>query len=443
MNQPVIDLRDKLDAKVKEAHKLLENPTQESLMQAGALNDEIKTLRTQLEGVTALDDTVKSASQFMNFGNGTMVHGFKDAGKTLVDGPSNRVEQYGEGVLSERQIKAITDSSYKSAMASYLRDPSGRKIDSHDFKTLQEGADSAGGFLLPEEWLQRLIEKKPTPTRVNEKVTKLNCAGDSLTIPRSVYNTDDLWTTNMRATWTGEIPASSTAAQVTDPTFGQTTINIFTAMMTLPISRNLMEDAGFDITAWVQQKFFETIDLFTDQTILKGTGNGQPTGIMVSPGSTFSGQPQPAVVSMGNPFTFSGVTSVAWDVAEQYDENLGWVFNKTNVGKTLAQMVDSQGRPLWSYGYNDSGIMNPPPIRQRTLEGYPVYYSGFMPNTGANNYPVIFGDLTGYAWITRVGASIEILREILATTNQVLAVLRFRAGGQVIEPWKLRIGQQA
>jgi HK97 family phage major capsid protein len=62
-----------------------------------------------------------------------------------------------------------------------------------------------------------------------------------------------------------------------------------------------------------------------------------------------------------------------------------------------------------------------------------------MPNVAANNYPVIFGDLSGYTMVNRVGFSIQVLRELYAELGQVAVVGRIRFGGQVLEPWRLRL----
>ena len=80
---------------------------------------------------------------------------------------------------------------------------------------------------------------------------------------------------------------------------------------------------------------------------------------------------------------------------------------------------------------------------KRQLAGYPVTYSGFMPNRGSANYPVILGDLGGYYLVERVGFSIQVLNEVYAEVNQKVLLGRLRFGGQVAEPWRIKIGQQS
>jgi HK97 family phage major capsid protein len=173
-----------------------------------------------------------------------------------------------------------------------------------------------------------------------------------------------------------------------------------------------------------------------DNMILNGTGLGQPSGILLNPGADNS---QPAVVNSGdaNTLTADGLISLGFTLPEQYEDGAAFVMNKTSTAATVAKLKDQDNRYLWGYGLQDSGLQVN--MRGRTLLGYDVVLSGFMPNVGTSNYPIIFGDLNGYYLVNRVGFSIQVLRELYAETNQVLILGRLRFGGQVTEPWKLRI----
>ncbi len=92
---------------------------------------------------------------------------------------------------------------------------------------------------------------------------------------------------------------------------------------------------------------------------------------------------------------------------------------------------------MWGYGLQDDGLS--PDLHSRRLLGYDVNYSGFMPSPAAGTYPVIFGDLSGYYLVNRVGFSIQVLRELYAETNQILLLGRLRFGGQVAEDWKIKV----
>lgn len=368
------------------------------------------------------------------------VEGFDPAGGVTIGTRFNQppllLDDEGPGGLEPKVRAAIASTPYKQAFRSYLRvGLQGLRAD--ELRTLQEGVDTGGGFLVPEDILALVIAKQPTPTQVAGRVTQLQTSRDALLIPKVNYAADDLYTTGMRVTWTQEAPASATTARVTDPVFGQVRIPVFTAMMSMPLTNDVVEDALFPIVAWSSAKFAETIDLLRDNMILNGSGVGQPAGILVNPGSPNN----PAVITSGNAsaLTADGIQNIAWSLPPQYDAAAVWVFNKTSAGQAIATLKDANNRYLWGMGLQDSGLA--PGYTNRLLVGYPVLFSGFMPNVGANNYPIIFGDLTGYYLLNRVGFSIQVLREVYAETNQIVLLGRIRFGGLVAEDWKLKIQQ--
>lgn len=363
------------------------------------------------------------------------------AGKSVIERSAGGLEM----VLDEgpqfggvKMAQVTGSDDYKSAFRTYLRKGE-RGLVGAEVKTLQEGVDDAGGFLVPLDFLNRIISRVPTPTRVAGRVTTFQTGRDKIAIPIVKYTTDDNYTTGMRVTWTGEVPATSTTQRVTEPVFGQVSVPIHTAMMSMPLTLDVVEDAMFPLVNWASDKFAETVGVFKDDFILNGNGVGKPEGILLNPGAT----DQPAIVNWGNPLTADGVQGVPWVLPEQYEDNATWVFNKTSTGKAIGALKDGNNRYLWSNfdnnlqdGYGAGGFRRP-------LIGYPVTFSGLMPNQGANNFSGIFGDLAGYYLVNRVGFSIQVLRELYAETNQILLLGRLRVGGLTAEPWRLKIAKNA
>jgi HK97 family phage major capsid protein len=224
---------------------------------------------------------------------------------------------------------------------------------------------------------------------------------------------------------------------VTDPVFGSVRVPVYTAMLSMPVTQDLIEDSAVALLPWIESRFSETIELLKDNMILNGSGVGQPAGILMNPGGT--GQPSTVNVGASGAVTADGIISVGWSLPEQYDEQARWIFNKTVTGQAIAKLKDAENRYIWSMGTQDGGLS--PSIQNRELLGYPVNYSGFMPDPANNAYPVIFGDLRGYYLVNRVGFSIKVLNELYAETNQVLLLGRVRFGGVVAEEFRLKIGK--
>jgi len=362
--------------------------------------------------------------------------GMRPAGSVQVENKNGKLlmNEDGESLIDDKTREIISGTEYKSVYSRFLR--VGREgLKDSELKVLQEGSDIAGGYLVTDEILARLISPEPAPTSVQGRVTRMNTGTDAMAIPRVVYSTDSIYSSGMRVTWTGEVPASATTHRVTEPSFGQIRIPIYTAMMSLPITNSMVEDASFGIVNWCTSKFNETVNLLYDNMILNGIGAGQPAGILRNPNGT--DEPATVVSGAASALTADGIINLTFAVPEQYDDNSAFIFNKTNCGRQIALLKDGDGRPLWSTGPQDSGLAVG--FRNRPLQGYPVVLNAFMPNATTNTYPIIFGDLRGYYLVSRVAFSIQVLRELYAETDQILLLGRVRFGGAVVEPWRMKI----
>ena len=380
--------------------------------------------------------------------NGVTMHGFTPSGAVTVH-PDGTVEDPQYNGISDRALKVWGDQQYRKAYWNVMRKMANMHYAPHldpEVKFLQEGTDTEGGFTVPQAFYDKIIMKKPTPTRLYPAVNRLQCSRDRLVIPKVPYTTDNLWATPMRVAWVGENPASATSSYVTDPTFGTVTIPIYTAMMSLPITRDLLEDSAFNLETWVADQFAETIELTRDNVILNGSGVNQPTGILSTPTYAYTSSEvngQIAYVPVGNSAnlpTADGMIQLAEIMPEQYEENCRYIFNKVSGGMNLRLLKDAQGRYLFART-GDNGPGSLVAGRPTECNGYPFSYSGFMPNVAANSLSYIFGDLSGYSMIDRVGFDIQIARELLIQYNQILVVGRIRLGGQVTEEWKFKIGK--
>lgn len=410
----------------------------------------IEAISAEGQGLQRQMDALKKAGEFAAWAgqsagglplaapSGARVEGTRPAGEANVtyqtDGKGHKsilVNDDGEMLVDAKTFKTLTDPEYGRAFKGYLRlGLNGIKSDA--LKVLQEGVDTSGGFLVPEDILNRLIAKEPAPTNIAGRVQTLNTTRDSITIPKIVYTTDNQYTTGMRVTWTGEIPAAATTARVTEPSFGQVRIPIFTAMMSLPLTNDMIEDSAVDIVGWCTRKFQETNELLFDNMIINGGGATQPDGILINAQFVSNDVHTGAASSL----TWDGLLNLLYALPPQYDRNATVIMNKTNCALALSKLQDGNGRPYWTVGAGDYGLAGQ--RINRDLVGYPVLFNEFMPNVSAGLYPIVFGDFTGYYLVRRIGFSIQVLRELYAETNQVVLLGRVRFGGQLVEDWRLR-----
>ena len=258
-------------------------------------------------------------------------------------------------------------------------------------------------------------------------------------MPRLQYSADDLYTTSIRVTQTGEIPASSTAARINDASLaGTVSIDVNTWMITAVITTDMLEDSVFPLDAFLANKFKETVDLLYDNMILNGIGGGQPDGILNKAVYPQTDPNRPVVLksNTGGGIDYNALIDVMTELPPQYEDGATWIMGKKTGYRSLNKLVDGQSRPIFTMGYNDSGIVDK---RARMLLGDPVTISQFMPAVSSSTYPIIYCDPRGYYHVDRVGFSIQVLREVGAELNQVRIVGRIRFGGACIEPFRFKI----
>lgn len=438
-----------LEAKATRLETLMNAPERSEAEgnEVASLSKEMKALRAKVEAQGELD-AVKGL-----LGAPGDKHVFENKGH---DPESVRL---GAGATNELSAKSLSltpemfatigTNTYKSAFMDYVSKGEHR-MSADSMKVIREGADSAGGFLVPAEMLNQIISKKPAATTFLGKVRRLTTSRDSLNIPALVWPTDDIRYSSVDATATGEIPSSSTAAQITDPTWANVRIQIFTYMMSGQLSKDILEDNAFDVEAEISRQMADAYRLKMMQKLTIGTGIGEPIGIVAAPDTTIAGQLQIDSYALGSPFTAAKINMLPWFIPDQYDDaELSWMFRKQTTGRIIRGLVDGNSRPIWSNGAADYGLSGLPAVPAQ-LAGYPFMFNAYMPDAvnssdayQANTFPLVFGDFTGFAAIERIGFSLQVLNETKAKDNQIELVGRGRFGGQTIEPWKLRAGKVA
>lgn len=449
-------LRAELSEKSAEANAILDKKdrTAEEGTKALKLINELKGVKARIETELAVEASRSDLGEIKSWseeadrrlpfsakgGDGASVmEGSTRAGMAELYLKNGHLEDWrdtGPGTFGEKAWDAFQKKGYAQSFRKFLKKGE-RGLSELERKDLQIGLDEQGGTFAPAEFMATVIGRKPAPTEMINYVTKLTTGSPKLVMPRLQYNADDKYTTAIRVTKTGEIPASSTAARVTDTNLtGTVSIDVNTFMMTLPIGRDLLEDSVFPVDAWIAGKFAETYRLFIEDKILNGTGASEPDGILNNAAAGDANRPEVVLSGAAGAVGYSGLIDLQTALAPQYDEPARFIMNKKSTYRAINKILDSSNRPIFTRGTLDAGLTE---ARSMMLLGDPISFSQFAPNIGSTNYPIVYGDLKGYYHLDRIGFSVEVLREINAQLNQVVVVGRFRVGGAVVEPWRLKI----
>lgn len=341
---------------------------------------------------------------------------------------------------TERVLDAASKPAYKHAFEAYMR----RDIDGvgpNDRKTLSEAIDEAGGFTVPTEMTSKMVKKQMALPSIRANATILTTIRDAVAVPMIRYAGAGakLYTSGVRMKWVGELPASSSEHRVTDPTFGSEQVQVHTAMASMPLTNDLLEDSNFNLEEYVPDILGEAFYLGEEETFWSGTGAGQPQGLLTHPmastADSTTADGMMIVTGDASLLTADGLINLAMALPEQYDINAKWFFNKRSSESAIRKLKSAtSGDYLWPV-IPMVGNLGPASL---DLLGYPVVRSPWAPDVAGNAYPIVFGDMRGYRIVDRVGLSIQRLREVYAETNLTVFLARKRLGGKLIEPYRLK-----
>ena len=283
----------------------------------------------------------------------------------------------GRGPKAPVQAGALESEDYKQAFSQYLR--TGRHSLMEQFAQSIAGDGTQGGFMVPDGFLNRITERLVSYGGIaGQAETITTSTGESLRWPSN----DD--TSNSAAIATEGSAVGSGGA---DFVFGEITLGAFsydatgTSNNPVKVSLELLQDAAFDVEAFVSRKLGERIGRKQAADLANGGGTTAPVGLLT----------KSADVMTATACSLAAVEHV-FQVDAAYREmgNCRWVMSDT----TLAKLWSSQSttnEPLFIPGGADiTGRPGP------TLLGYPITIDA----AAGNN--VAFGDIRQGYIIRRV-----------------------------------------
>lgn len=245
-------------------------------------------------------------------------------------------------------------------------------------------------------------------------------SGEALTVPRS--------TAEGSATWFGE------NVQITEsaPTLSSITLNAYKVGKTLYVSRELLDDTGFDLLGYIADHSGRNIGIAIDAAYVAGDGTAKPTGIIAASGGasaiamvTGTATGFPAAPAGGDP-----LIDAFHSVIPQYRRNASWLMNDASV-KLARKIKDTTGNFLWQPGL----VAGAPD----TLLGRPLFADPNMA-TFVNGAKVIaFGDFRSYAIRDVTPMRFERSDDFKFDTDLVSFKVVYRTDGKMLDQNGLKV----
>lgn len=338
----------------------------------------------------------------------------------------NRTDLHVHSGGSERTVETDEDRAFRSYLRSGIPNqdltfrPATDGADSHVFRAQAEGSGAAGGYLVPEGFRNRIMERLKNFGGLTNVVEH---------VPTSTGNPLP-WPTVDDTANEGEIVAENAqAAGGADLVFGTKTLGAYKYEATgvdgepLKVSWELAMDAEFDLESLVERSLARRIHRKQAKDWATGSGVGQPQGILTG------GTTGITVASNAVGMTYANLLAATNVPDEAYleDGEPVWVMHK-NILTLVQGLVDDVGRPLLQM--STDGISGRP---QRTILGYNVVVDNSFPSSfAAAAKTAVFGNTNlGYVIRDVKEVTMIVLRELFAKTGQIGYMAWARADGMV------------
>ena len=282
---------------------------------------------------------------------------------------------------------------------------------------LQEGTDSEGGYLVPDEFERTLVEALEEENVFRTLAHVIQTSSGDRKIP--------VVASKGTASWVDEEGAYTES----DDAFSQVSIGAYKLGTMIKVSEELLADSVFDLEAYISKEFARRIGAREEESFFNGDGKGKPLGILADAGGAEIG------VNAGSPtaITADDVIDLFYSLKAPYRKNAVWVMNDATV-KQIRKLKDSTGQYLWQ----PSLVAGTPD----TILGRPVKTSAFMPTAAAGAKTIAFGDFK-YYWIAdRQGRTFKKLSELYAANGQVGFLGTQRVDGKLILPEAIKVLKQ-
>lgn len=309
-----------------------------------------------------------------------------------------------------RASDAYTQAFWNQARSKYGVTPEVRNA-------LQEGVDSEGGYLVPDEFEHTLVQALEGGNIIREHAHVFTTSSGSHKIP--------VVTSKGAAAWVDE----EGAIPEDDDAFGQQLIGAHKVGTLIKVSEELLSDSAFDLESYFTSEFARRIGNKEEEAFFTGNGTGKPRGILADAGGAQVG----VTAASATAITADEVIDLFYSLEAPYRKNAIWVLNDSTV-RAIRKLKDGNGQYLWQPALHEGTY--------DTLLGKRIYTSPYVPEITAGAKSIVFGDFSFY-WIgDRQGITFQRLNERFADYGQVGFLASKRLDGKLVLPEAVKVLQQ-
>lgn len=315
--------------------------------------------------------------------------------RAMFDEFKNKIADIDATISMEEQVNSMEQLTNKVEMTAEQQD---YKAMADFIRTNIVNANltkDANGVVIPASIANKIIDRVKEICPIYQLATKYNVKG-TFSIPYVDTATDDI-TVAYSAEFT-ELTAHAHAyksIELKGYLYGALTL----------VSRSLVNNSDFDLVGEVVNRMAEKIAEFLEKELINGTSD-KVAGVIGSYDKTN----MEVESATADKVTADELIDLQELVPDKYQANAVWIMNKAT-RKAIRKLKDGQNNYLlqkdftakWGY----------------TLLDKPVYVTDNIPDIGAGQVGIIYGDLSGLACKQVEVASAQVLQEKYATQHAV------------------------
>ncbi len=279
-------------------------------------------------------------------------------------------------------------------------------------KALQEDTAGEGGYLVPDDFVAKIISKRDNLSFVRDMgIQVIKTSRDKIDLPGE-------GTSLAKFSRTAEEAAYTT----NDPSFIQNQVTIHKWTKRTLISDELLEDNATNMEEWYGTAVARAMAQTEAYYVAVGSGTNQHEGIFTG-GTTDSMQFVGSdVIAPGEPL------SLMYKLNSGYQMGAVWLMDNL----TWAHILGKRDSDSWAFGAADMATVNTaggPKVG--TLLGKPVYIQDDIDALGVSVTTVMIGDPYFYTLVERRGLAIKRNPFLYQNNGQVGFFSTFRQGGKI------------
>src|SRR5574344_2155256 len=296
------------------------------------------------------------------------------------------------GTMAEKKGRA--SDAYREAMLVALRSQFKQVRD-----VLQEGVDTDGGYLVPEEYDSRLIDILNEENIMRNLGHKITTSGD---------HKINIAATKPAAAWIDE----GEALTFGDATFSQTLLDAHKLHVAIKVTEELLYDNAFNLESYIITEFGKALGNAEEDAFLNGDGKSKPLGLF--PSATVG------VTTSAASVTADDIINLIYALKRPYRKSASFITNDQTLA-VIRKLKDNNGAYLWQPSYQAG--------EPDKILGYEVHTSAFAPTDA-----IAFGDYSYYNIGDRGTRSFKQLNELFAGNSMIGFVAKERVDGLLILP---------